>query len=118
MDAGAWIARVRHDLVKRLAWPARDRRDMGGAPAPGELEPRLVDDEGRPASVEALWGALRAEAPPGLDLGAFEGALARAAAAARAGDVDGVLAIEAAFERVAASAAPPDGLARSLEGDE
>jgi len=25
MTPGEWLARVRHDLVKRLVWPARDR---------------------------------------------------------------------------------------------
>ena len=39
MTPTEWLARVRHDLVKRLVWPARDRRDMGGAPKPGELAP-------------------------------------------------------------------------------
>jgi hypothetical protein len=39
MQPTEWLARVRHDLVKRLVWPARDRRDVGGAPAPGELAP-------------------------------------------------------------------------------
>ena len=76
MTPGEWLARVRHDLVKRLVWPARDRRDMGGNPAPGELVPDLIDDEGRPIT------------------------------APQAGDVAGVIALEAAFA----------ALARSLEG--
>ena len=54
MTPGEWLARVRHDLVKRLVWPARDRRDMGGNPAPGELVPDLIDDEGRPITAPAL----------------------------------------------------------------
>ena len=107
MDPAAWLARLRHDLVKRLLWPARDRRDLGGAPAPGELEPQLIDAEGNPIAAAALWLSLRAEAP--LDAGAldlFEAALTRALAAAVEGDVAGVLALEAAVE----------ALARSLEG--
>ena len=108
-DPPAWLARVRHDLVKRLVWPARDRRDMGGAPAPGELAPRLVDDEGAPIGAEALWAALVREAPSGLDVAPFGRALAKATAAAAAGDVDGVLALEAAFDDLAA-------LARTLKG--
>src|SRR4249920_2880616 len=103
-EIDAWLARVRHDLVKRLLWPARDRRDAGGAPAPGELVPRLIDDEGRPVSAATLWTALAGEAPDGLDLGAFAAALARATAAAAAGDVAGVLAIEPAFDALAARA--------------
>jgi hypothetical protein len=109
MDPVTWLARVRHDLVKRLVWPARDRRDLGGAPAPGELAPNLVDDEGAPIGAEALWAALAREAPPGLDVTRFGRALAAASAAAAADDVDGVLALEAAFDQLAA-------LARTLKG--
>jgi hypothetical protein len=109
LTAAAWLARVRHDLVKRLVWPARDRRDLGGAAAPGELVPRLVDEEGRPTTVAAAWAGLAAEAPPGLDLAPFAAALACATAAAAADDVGGVLALEPAFDALAA-------LARSLEG--
>ena len=103
-----WLARVRHDLVKRLVWPARDRRDAGGAPAPGELVPQLIDEVGRPATTAAIWAALAAEAPPAAlpaALDDFGRALTRAEAAARAADVEGVLSLEAAF----------DALARGLE---
>lgn len=109
MTAAGWLARVRHDLVKRLVWPARDRRDLGGAPAPGELAPRLIDDDGQPTEGRALWSSLAADAPAGLDLAAFTAELERALAAAEAGDVGGVLALEAAFTELAA-------LARSLDG--
>lgn len=107
VDPGPWLARLRHDLVKRLVWPARDRRDLGGPPAPGELQPRLLDDEGRPTTAQALWATLRADAPPELDLAPFERALSEAVAAAAANHLDGVLALEPAFA----------ALARSLEGD-
>jgi hypothetical protein len=104
-----WLARLRHDLVKRLIWPARDRRDLGGAPAPGELCARLVDDEGAPTTPQALWSALLADGPRnavnGDPIRCFEEALTRAVSAGAAGDVDGVLALEPAF----------DALARSLE---
>jgi hypothetical protein len=106
MTPTEWLARVRHDLVKRLVWPARDRRDAGGVPAPGELAPRLIDDEGRPIAPDALWASLAADAPPGADVAAFADAVARAAAAAAAGDVQGVIALEGDFAT----------LARSLEG--
>lgn len=101
METDAWLARVRHDLVKRLLWPARDRRDVGGAPAPGELVARLIDDEGAPVTAPALWAALRAEGPDGPAVDAFEAALGAALAAAEAADVDGVLALEPAFDRMA-----------------
>jgi hypothetical protein len=110
-QVASWLARVRHDLVKRLVWPARDRRDAGGEPAPGELVPRLVDDEGRPTSAAALWAGLAREAPAGLDLGPFAAALARAGVAAAAGEIAGVLALEPAFDQLAAHALQ---LARSL----
>lgn len=99
-----WLARVQHDLVKRLLWPARDRRDLGGKPAPGELEPRLVDDEGRPVGAVELWSTLRAEIS-GQDaaLDAFGAALEDAVAAARRGDLDGVLALDGAFRALGAS---------------
>ena len=110
-----WLARVRHDLVKRLVWPARDRRDLGGEPAPGELVVPVVDDEGAPTTPHALWSALLAEGPDvqgSADaLVRFEAALSRALAAGAAGDVDGVLALEPAFDELARS------LARSLEED-
>jgi len=106
VDPGAWLARVRHDLVKRLLWPARDRRDAGGPVVPGELVASLIDDEGRPTTPEALWGALAVDAPAGAALAPFTAAVARAAAAATADQLDGVLALAPAF----------DQLARSLEG--
>jgi hypothetical protein len=109
MTALLWVARVRHDLVKRLVWPARDRRDLGGQPAPGELSVALLDDEGRPTTAAALWEALAADAPPGLPLDEFTAALADAVGSAEAGDVPGVLALEPAFDTLAT-------LARSLEG--
>ena len=104
-----WLARVRHDLVKRLVWPARDRRDLGGVPAPGELVAHLVDDEGAPTTPHALWSALAADGPrgaaSGMALRRFEEALTRAVSAGATGDIEGVLALEPAF----------DALARSLE---
>ena len=106
MTPQEWLARVRHDLVKRMVWPARDRRDVGGNPAPGELVPELIDDEGRPITAVALWTALAVDAPPGTATATFQVAVEGAAAAAQAGDVQGVIALEAAFA----------ALARSLEG--
>jgi hypothetical protein len=111
MENDRWLARVRHDLVKRMVWPARDRRDVGGTPAPGELVAHLVDEEGAPTTAHALWSVLAADGPRGQASGdaitRFEAALTRAVSAGAAGDVDGVLALEPAF----------DALARSLEED-
>ena len=98
-----WLARVRHDLVKRLLWAARDRRDLGGPPRPGELVATLFDEEGRPCTAATLWAALRADAPgtAGAALDAFGRALDAAVAAAAADDLAGVLAIESAFDQLA-----------------
>jgi hypothetical protein len=116
-DPAEWLARVRHDLVKRLVWPARDRRDLGGAPAPGELTPRLIDDEGQPTTPRELWAVLEADAPAGVEaaVGEFGGALERAADAAAADDVAGVLELETAFDELGRAVA--EQLARFLEGN-
>lgn len=101
-----WLARVQHDLVKRLLWPARDRRDMGGKAGPGELLPRLIDDEGGNITAQALWDALRDECPATTESGALDSfgiAVAQAVAAAEEGDLDGVLALDGAFRALAAS---------------
>jgi hypothetical protein len=105
-----WLARLRHDLIKRLVWPARDRRELGGAPAPGELVAHLVDDEGAPTTPHALWGAMVADGPRDeAPILRFEEALTRAVSASAAGDVDGVLALEAAFDALARSLEEKDG---------
>ena len=110
METARWLARVRHDLVKRLVWPARDRRDLGGVPAPGELVAQLVDDDGAPTTAPVLWAGLKTEGPKASGAVAdFEAALARALAAAAAADLDGVLALEPAFDELARA------LARSLD---
>ena len=102
-----WLSRLRHDLVKRVLWPARDRKEMGGPVQPGELVARLVDEEGNVASVEEIWAALRADAPwadhPGL--ARFEAILFQAAAAAQRDDWQGVVALEPAFDRLVADIA-------------
>jgi hypothetical protein len=107
--AARWLTRLQHDLVKRLLWPARDRRDLGGAPAAGELVAPLIDEEGAPTTAGALWAALRAEltaetrSTDGAAVARFGEALEGALAAAEAGDVAGVLALESAFAELARS---------------
>ena len=102
--AEVWLARIRHDLVKRMLWAARDRRDLGGAVHAGELVARLVDDEGQPTTVAELWRALLADAPAGVSdavCRAFAVALESAAAGARADRLEPVLALEGAFDELA-----------------
>lgn len=106
----AWLRQARHDLVKRMLWPARDRRELGGPVRPGELVASLVDDEGRPATAASVWAELRAgaPAPEHASLQAFERALVTAVAAAGRDDLQGVLALEAAFDRMARDLAGRD----------
>ncbi|HEX3695247.1 MAG TPA: hypothetical protein VH374_07650 [Polyangia bacterium] len=117
--AASWLAQVRHDLVKRLLWPARDRHALGGPVQPGELVPTLVDDEGAVVAAPALWTTLRAGAPaawPPAILDAFAAAVTAADAAARADDVAGVLQLEVAFAALtSACQSPTPGLAISKE---
>ena len=102
--AEAWLARVRHDLVKRMVWPARDRRDLGGPVVAGELAARLIDGEGQDTSASALWLALLADAPAGVSdeiAAPFAQALADAEAGAKADRLAPVLALETAFDELA-----------------
>jgi len=98
-----FLSRVRHDIVKRMLWTARDRRDLGGPVVPGELVATLLDGEGRPTTPRDGFAAL-CEDVDGLNpaaLARFLAALDAAAAAARADDLAGVLALEAAFADLA-----------------
>lgn len=97
-----WLRRVRHDLVKRLVWPARDRQDMGGALRSGELVVRLIDSEGSDSTAEAVFSELRDQAPEPRHpaLSAFYEELTKAVTAAERDELEGVLALEPAFERL------------------
>jgi hypothetical protein len=97
-------------LLKRVLWPARDRRDMGGPVQPGELVVTLlVNEEGQQVTPQDLWAALKREAPeahPGLaDL---QTALMRALRAAQRDDLAGVLALESTFDRLVLELARKD----------
>jgi hypothetical protein len=106
-DAGIWLAQVQHDLVKRLLWPARDRRDLGGAVQPGELRVALVDDEGAAITAAQLWQRLCGLAPARVTASApaalaeFGAAIDRAVVAGQSDDLGGVLALEAAWRALA-----------------
>jgi len=113
-----WLSRLRHDLVKRAVWPARDLRDASREPGPADLLQLrcglldLRDEDGGALSATKLWERLRAEAPalPKAALDAFGGALQDAENAVsslpgRAGSwraaLDAVLRIEPAFANLA-----------------
>ena len=104
-----WLAALRHDLVKRALWPARDLRDSGSrdvaALRRGLFE--LTDAEGRPVSALELWTRVRPSAPcPAAACDGFEGALRGAVAALEQpwpAPLDAVLALESAFADLARS---------------
>jgi hypothetical protein len=103
-DIEQWLARVRHDLVKRLVWPARDRRDLGGPVARGELIATVIDEQGSPIAAALLWAELRGDAPASVPLPAldtFGAVISAAVKAAAADDIAGVLTLEPAFEELA-----------------
>jgi hypothetical protein len=101
-----WLQALRHDLVKRAVWPARDLRDAGqrdpGALRRGLME--LTDAEGAPITALALWERLRADAPPGAACNGFDAALHAAVAALDRPwpePLQAVLALEDAFAALA-----------------
>jgi hypothetical protein len=106
-NAAAWLAQVQHDLVKRLLWPARDRRDLGGPVQPGELRVALVDEEGAPLTAAQLWQGLRGQltdaTAPGVAhaLDGFGAAIDAAVVAGARDDLAGVLALESAWQALA-----------------
>lgn len=98
-----WLQRLRHDLVKRALWPARDLRAAlaeGRSATPADLaalRAGLLDlraPDGAPCDALTLLGHLKHLAPdetlarlqPGL--AAFEEAVAAAQEAARAQPLD------------------------------
>ena len=107
-----WLRSVRHDLVKRAVWAARDLRDSGeedvGALRRGLFE--LVDAEGGPVSAADLFACLRATAPSGAACESFADAIQHAVSSLDfpwPAPLQAVLGLEDAF----------DALARSISED-
>lgn len=104
-----WLSALRHDLVKRALWPARDLRDSGGrdvaALRRGLFE--LVDADGAPATAAALFAQMRASAPcPPAACDAFAAALQHAVSALDEPwprPLEAVLGLEDAFAALARS---------------
>ena len=125
-----WLQQLRHDLIKRMTWPARDLAALlaeGAAVTPrdvralrtGLLELRGAD--GRPTDAAMLWTVLRAEAPARLPPALLDGLQLRIGQAmtllaAGGGDaelardaqglrriMDSVLSIAACFDALAAA---------------
>jgi|ERR1041384_4427898 hypothetical protein len=105
-----WLQALRHDLVKRAVWPARDLRDAGERDAAALRRglTQLTNAEGMPVDAEALFAQMRRDAPAGAACDAFADALRTAAASLDSpwpAPLHAVLALEDAF----------DALARSIE---
>lgn len=101
-----WLQALRHDLVKRAVWPARDLRDSGQRDVAALRRglTQLFDAEGAPVTALALWERMRTEAPGGAPCDAFGAALHRAVAALDApwpAPLEAVLALEDAFAALA-----------------
>lgn len=111
-----WLRLLRHDLLKRAVWPARDLRETGErdlvALQRGLGE--LLDAEGRRVTALELWAALRRDAPPEASraaLDAFERALSAAAASLQLPwpqPLEEILALEPAFESLARAVDSPE----------
>jgi hypothetical protein len=114
-----WARRLRHDIVKRAVWAARDLRSLEGAPSPAEVAALrrgiydLRDDEGEPATARSLWERMRADAPCNTpELKRFSEALEEAHAAVDAlpgsfpAAVAALLHLEERFEALARSLDP------------
>jgi hypothetical protein len=114
MPSHPWVSRLRHDLVKRVLWPARDLLDAGLPPTAAEAAALraglgdLVAPDGSPTTARELWRRFRADAPPAVPaaaLDAFEQALEAADTAvatrppAEAAQV--VMRLEPAFQELA-----------------
>jgi hypothetical protein len=103
-----WLRALRHDLVKRAVWPARDLRDSGerdvNALRRGLFG--LTDGEGAPISAPDLFERMRPEAPAGAACDGFARALQDAVSSLDLPwprPLQAVLALEDAFDALARS---------------
>ena len=105
----SWLQALRHDLVKRAVWPARDLRETGerdlAALRRGLMQ--LSDAEGAPTTAPALFERMRADSPcPPAARDAFAGALQQAMAALDSpwpAPLEAVLALDDAFAELVRS---------------
>ena len=104
-----WLRALRHDLVKRVVWAARDLRDSGeqdvAALRRGLME--LTDAEGEPVSAEELFARMRPTSPCTREAcDAFASALQAAVQSMDSrwpAPLSAVLALEDAFSALARS---------------
>lgn len=100
-----WLQTLRHDLVKRVVWAARDQRDTGTRDlALLQLAlSRLTGPEGERVDALSLWEILKRDAP--VPTAAFERALRDAVAGLQEpwpAPLEKILALEPAFDALAA----------------
>ena len=103
-----WLQALRHDLVKRAVWPARDLRDAGERDAAALRRGlmQLTDAEGVPVTAEALFAQMRRDAPAQAACEPFAAALRNAVAQLDSpwpAPLHAVLALEDAFSALARS---------------
>ena len=96
-----WLQTLRHDLVKRIVWAARDQRDTGAHDLAllQMAVAQLTDPEGRRIDALGLWAILARDAP--APTAAFERALHEAVAGLQEpwpAPLEKILALEPAFE--------------------
>ena len=111
-----WAGRLRHDIVKRAVWAARDLRSLEGPPSGRDVAAlrrglyELRDEEGAAVTARSLWERMRSDAPRNTpELEQFSRALEEAYAAVDAlpagfeAAVSALLRIEERFEALARS---------------
>ncbi len=119
-----WLSRLRHDLLKRALWPARDISELlesARSPTPRDLQAlreglfALCAEDGSRCDARALFAELRTSAPAALSaasLDQFAHALEEAMAAASAPHplapaLGKVLRLEALFAALTAELSGP-----------
>jgi hypothetical protein len=111
-----WTARLRHDLVKRAVWAARDLRSLEGTPSLADVAALrnglydLRDEEGAVVDARSLWGQMRLKAPRNTpEVERFSAAIEEAHSAVDAlpagftAAISALLRIEERFEALARS---------------
>jgi hypothetical protein len=99
-----WLQTLRHDLVKRVVWAARDQRESGlhDLALLQMAVAQLTDPEGQRTDALGLWEILKRDAPVPTD--GFERALHAAVAGLQEpwpAPLEKILALEPAFEALA-----------------
>jgi hypothetical protein len=103
-----WLRAVRHDLVKRAVWAARDLAASGEQDVEALRRGlfQLTDAEGVPLSAIELFARMRSAAPPGAACESFASAIQDAVSSLDSpwpSPLVAVLGLEDAFDALARS---------------